>query len=197
MHDRGGVAVQLRTVARVGIGLFALALGGCADGLELDDAAESSGTDDLEAEDEPGDVLGTSVDEQHGNFERCDDLGDAPSCLDAGCRWQPMFGAMIEDDGACTTSEPLGLCFAQSFAQPCDLDARQCADGTYAWVIPGPDDAVVVARSITSCGVPEHFMPCPTTPDDLTADIDAPPSGAGDLAAVVASACTCACDEPS
>jgi len=158
-----------------------LAIGGCTDDLDVQANALVREIADVDLEDD----------------EPCDDLGDEAECFGAGCRWQPIVGAMLESDESCSFGEPLGLCFAETHAQPCEPDARRCADGSFAWVLPGPDNAVVLAYSATSCGVPDYFMPCPssTTPDDLTADLEAPPSGADDLDAVVLEACTCACED--
>lgn len=156
-----------------------LALGGCAD--------------DLDAQ---ADVLVREIaDADLVEDDHCDDLGDEAECLGAGCRWQPIVGAMLESDDSCSFGESLGLCFPESLTQPCEPDARRCADGSFAWVLPGPDNAVVLAYSATSCGVPDHFMPCPTmtAPDDLTADV--PPNGADDLDAVALTACSCACED--
>jgi hypothetical protein len=60
-----------------------------------------------------------------------------------------------------------------------------------------PDNAVVLAYSTSSCGVPDHFMPCPTltAPDDLVADVETVPHGTNDLDAVVVTACACACGD--
>lgn len=161
---------------------FAVAIGGCVD--ELDD--ESSRlveviTDaDLEVDDQCGDFVGR------------------PSCLAAGCLWQPIVGAMLDAEDACTYGEPHGLCFDESYAQPCGPEARRCDDGRFAWVLPGPDNAVLLAYSESSCSLPYHFMPCPTPtmPDDLTAEVDTVATDAPDLDTVAMTACSCACDEP-
>lgn len=177
MHDRCGAPMHVRTVILVALEL--LAVGGCTDDLDAhtDVLVREIAAADLEQDDQ------------------CDDLRDEAECLGAGCRWQPLVGAVLESDDSCRYGEPLGLCFADDLAQPCDPDARRCADGSFAWVLPGPDNAALVAYSATSCGVPDHFMPCPTAPNDLTADVEVPPNGADDLDAVVPEACTCACED--
>jgi hypothetical protein len=174
--------MHVRAVVIGALELFALAMGGCVD--DLEDRTETLARD--LADDNAG-----------GDDDPCDDIADEADCLGAGCRWQPIIGAMIEDDDSCSFGEPLGLCFAPSLAQPCEPEARRCDDGRFAWVLPGPDDAMLLAYSDSSCGVPEHFMPCPvsTRPDDLRADVETPPPPTDDLEQVARSACACACED--
>lgn len=108
----------------------------------------------------------------------CDDNRDARTCIEAGCNWQALHGVMIAADATCVAGPPWGLCYPDSLAQPCDPSAMQCDDGRHVWVLPGPDNAMVFARSPTSCDLPQHFLPCPS-----------PGAAEGD----VAEACACAC----
>lgn len=190
--------MHVRAVVVVGLELLAVVLGGCDPGVASSPAETDTHETDEPLEDEPVDVLGTAPPEIPGTApQHCDGLTDEDECVDAGCLWQPIFGAMLDEDDICATGEEMGLCFAEAFAQACEPDARRCDDGSYAWVLPAPDDAMLVARSATSCGVPQHFFPCPTSPDRLTADVVGGPTGGDELSAAVALACTCACEDPS
>jgi hypothetical protein len=174
--------MHVRTVVLASLELLALAMGGCVEDLGVEpDAVREIVDAEVDGEDD----------------DHCHEQPGESACRAAGCRWQPIVGAMLESDNSCSFGEPLGLCFAESLAQPCEPEARRCADGRFAWVLPGPDDAVVLAYSESSCGVPEHFLPCPwtTAPDDLKADVETRPTGADDLDAVAATACVCACED--
>lgn len=194
--------MHVRFISCVALELFSLALGGCVEDLEDEvDTVETSDAAALEQEDDDGDVLGADPVEEAlpgTPQDHCDVLANEGSCIDAGCRWQPIFGAAFDEEDICITGELHGLCFAEHLAQPCEPDARRCNDGTYAWVLPGPDDAMLVARSATSCGVPQHFIACPGAPDHLTSNVgSSTPTGGSDLGAFVADACTCACESPA
>ena len=127
----------------------------------------------------------------------CEHIDEQLACLGAGCHWQLLYGVSLTSDGTCEIGPPWPLCYAPSFAQPCDDEALVCDDGLYAWVLPGPDDALVMTRSATSCGLPDYFVPCeePQYRESLAApDVPQPTDHAIDP---LARACECGCAGPA
>lgn len=130
----------------------------------------------------------------------CENHGDQVDCLEAGCRWQTLYGVAFTSDGSCEIGPPWGLCYPSSFAQPCDEEALLCDEGMHAWVLPGPDNAVVMTLSATSCGLPDYFMPCeePSYRENLAAPASASPHSIvpDDEDELLARACECGCAGP-
>lgn len=151
-------------------------------------------------EDAPGDPI-AELERGGPSDPACEDHDEQLACLEAGCRWQLLFGVSFMDAGGCEIGPAWGLCYPPSFSQPCDDEALLCDDGMHAWVLPGPDDAVVMTRSATSCGLPDYFMPCdaPAFEDRLVARTNgsvAEHSTADDADDLLARACACGCAGP-
>lgn len=151
---------------------------------------------------EVDDVEETTIERGAVDPATCEDLGDQLDCLAAGCRWQTLFGVSFTSDGTCEIGPPWGLCYAPELGQPCDAQALLCDEGMHAWVLPAPDNAVVMTLSATSCGVPEHFLPCedPSYRENLVApDAVTTPrlaSAPSDAEELLARACECGCAGP-
>lgn len=199
--------MHVRKVARrrvVVLGATVL-VAGCietVDGLDGESTTRQGSTGEPANEGYSGDpVGGETLDPRPGDDRSppsgCDDHLDARACLDAGCNWQSVYGVMMEADDTCESGPLWGLCYPDSLTQPCQPNALRCDDGRHAWVLPGPDNAMVIARSVTSCDLPQHFLPCPSVaaPDDLVAAAAAIGGDAPDatIVEVVAEACACAC----
>jgi len=168
--------------------LVALACDLQVEGTNAEGAAESS-TGDV--------VVVTATDGRDdggtGDAPACAELHDAEACAAAGCLPLPVTPIVNGIDGAvCESGDPIVVCTPPAEAQPCE-DAATCVDGRFAWALPMPDGAALIAVVEESCNLPPGFVPCPAIPDPDAQGDTHDTTGGVDATEPLVQACACAC----
>lgn len=132
----------------------------------------------------------------------CGEIHDEDECVAAGCAptvTRPVVYGEGTDAPTCEFGDSVVVCTPPEETLECE-DARACGDNRYAWAMPMPDGAALVALVELSCGLPEGFLPCPE-PDassssggmDTGGSPTSSDTGGGEPEDPLALACACAC----